>query len=153
MVEQPTQGKVRPVCSACGLVIYHNPRVAAGVIPVQDGRVALVRRAMKPCRGTWVFPGGYVDMGESVEDAARREVWEETGLRVELERLLGVYSRDGEDVVLVVYVGRVVAGALTAGDEQTDAGWFAPDALPPADQLGFWSTIQAIEDWKRTQGV
>jgi 8-oxo-dGTP diphosphatase len=148
MVEQETEGRVRPLCPSCGLIIYRNPKIAAGVIPILDGKVALVRRSMRPSRGSWVFPGGYVDAGESVEDAARRETWEETGLRVQLERLLGVYSRDGEDVVLVVYLGRVVAGALTAGDEQTDAGWFAPDALPPADQLGFWSTVQAIADWR-----
>lgn len=149
MVEQQIEGRIRPVCLECGLVIYRNPRIATGVIPVCDGKIALVRRAMNPSRGLWVFPGGYVDAGECVEDAARREVWEEAGLTVRLERMLGVYSRPGEDVVLIVYAGQVVAGALCAGDEEMEAAWFCPDELPPADQLGFWSTIQAISDWKK----
>ncbi len=152
MVEQDAWGKVRPVCPSCGLVIFHNPKVVAAVIPVLDGRVALVRRAMTPRRGSWVFPGGYVDAGEQVEDAARRETKEETGLDVCIERLIGVYSRAGEDVVLVVFAGRVTGGTLVAGVEEIEAGWFAPDALPPAEQMGFWSTIAALDDWKRLQG-
>jgi 8-oxo-dGTP diphosphatase len=148
MVEREVERRVRPICPSCGLVIYHNPKIVAGVIPVRDGKVALVRRAMRPSRGAWVFPGGYVDRGEAVEDAALRETWEETGLRVRLERLLGVYSRAGDEIVLVVYVGEVVDGELTAGEEETDAAWFSPESLPGADHMGFWSTVQAIEDWK-----
>lgn len=128
--------------------MYLNPRLAAGVIPVLDGKAALVRRAMDPSRGLWVFPGGYVDMGEDVAEAARREVWEETGLHVRLERLLGVYSRTGDEVVLIVYVGQVIGGDLTAGDEEIEAAWFAAEALPAAEQLGFWSTAQAVQDWR-----
>jgi len=150
MVERDVEGKSRPACPSCGIVIYQNPKVVVGVIPVLDGKIALVRRAMNPRYGAWVFPGGYVDMGECVEDAALREVWEETGLRVRLERLLGVYSRQGEEVVLVVYAGQVVGGTLTAGDEQSEAVWFSPAALPPHDELGFWSTMAALDEWKKT---
>ena len=144
---QDVKGKPRPVCTACGQIIYDNPKTAVAVIPVLQGKVALVRRAIRPRKGTWVFPGGYVDAGESVEDAARREVWEETGLTVRLERLVGVYSRAGEDNVLIVFAGSVVGGALAAGDEESEAAWFNPSALPPEDQLGFWSTSQALRDW------
>jgi 8-oxo-dGTP diphosphatase len=105
---------------------------------------------MNPGRGLWVFPGGYVDVGESVEDAARREVWEETGLQVSLERLVGVYSRSGEDIVLVVYSGDVTGGDLTYGDEEVDAKWFSLDALPAPDQLAFWSTRAALDDWRQS---
>lgn len=150
MQEQLAYGRERPVCPACGLIIYHNPQVVAAVIPVLDGKIALVRRAMAPRRGTWVFPGGYVDRGECVEDAARREVWEETGLRVRLDCLVGIYSRQGEDVVMAVYAGTVTDGVLAPGDEQTEAAWFSPDALPPDDELGFWSTRTALDDWRRT---
>ena len=148
MVEHEIERRVRPICPSCGLVIYHNPKVAAGVIPVRDGQVVLVRRAMNPSRGAWVFPGGYVDRGECIEDAARRETWEETGLRVRLERLLGVYSRTGDDVVMVVYVGQVEGGELVISDEEVEAAWFSPENLPDAERLGFWSTVQALDDWK-----
>lgn len=150
MAVQDLKAKPRPVCTACGLTIYENPKTAAAVIPVLHGKVALVRRAMRPRKGTWVFPGGYVDAGESVDDAARREVFEETGLTVRLERLIGVYSRAGDETVLIVYAGEVVGGELTAGDEEQEAAWFSPDALPPDDQLGFWSTAQALRDWLGT---
>jgi len=150
MEEHEIERRFRPICPSCGLVIYHNPKVVAGVIPVHDGRVLLVRRAMNPARGTWVFPGGYVDRGEAVEDAARRETWEETGLRVHLERLLGVYSREGDEVVLIVYVGRVDSDDVVIGSEEIEAAWFAPDKLPDAATLGFWSTLQALDDWKRS---
>src|SRR5512135_362249 len=75
MEEQVVERLKRPVCSSCGLVIYLNPEVVAGVIALLDGKIVLVRRGMRPRQGTWVFPGGYVDRGESVEDAARRETW------------------------------------------------------------------------------
>jgi ADP-ribose pyrophosphatase YjhB (NUDIX family) len=148
MAVQEVQGKRRPVCSACGQVIYQNPKVAVAVIPVLAGKVALVRRGMRPRKGTWVFPGGYVDAGESLEDAARREVLEETGLTVQLGRLIGVYSRTDEENVLIVYAGQVVGGQLTAGDEEQEAAWFDPDALPPDDELGFWSTSAALRAWR-----
>jgi ADP-ribose pyrophosphatase YjhB (NUDIX family) len=147
------QGKERPLCPACGLIIFLNPRLVAAVIPEAGGKVALVRRAMRPRRGTWVFPGGYVDQGETVEQAARREVWEETGLTVELGRMVGVYSREGEETVLVVYAGHVTGGQLAAGEEEMDAGWFSPDDLPPEDELGFWSTGQALADWKASEST
>lgn len=151
MAEHEIERQVRPICPACGLVIYHNPKVVASVIPERDGRIVLVRRAMNPARGAWVFPGGYVDRGETIEEAARRETWEETGLTVRLERLLGVYSRAGDDVVLVVYAGQVEDGELVAGEEEMEAAWFSADALPGADTLGFWSTVQALEDWQRSR--
>lgn len=149
--QKVVEGRERPTCPSCGLVVYLNPKIVASVIPVRDDRVALVRRGMNPGRGLWVFPGGYVDAGESVEDAARREVWEETGLQVKLERLVGVYSRSGEDIVLVVYSGDAVGGDLSFGDEEVDAQWFSLDALPPPEQLAFWSTAAALGDWQQSR--
>jgi 8-oxo-dGTP diphosphatase len=150
LTQEVVEGRERPKCPSCGLVVYLNPKIVAAVVPVQDGKVALVRRGMNPGRGLWVFPGGYVDVGENVEDAARREVWEETGLRVKLDRLVGVYSRSGEDIVLVVYSGDVIGGELMFGDEEVDAKWFSPDALPSTDQLAFWSTSAALADWRQS---
>jgi 8-oxo-dGTP diphosphatase len=149
--QEVVDGRERPTCPSCGLVVYLNPKIVAAVIPVRDGDVALVRRGMNPGRGLWVFPGGYVDAGENVEDAARREVWEETGLQVRLECLVGVYSRSGEDIVLVVYGGVVTGGDLSFGDEEVDAQWFSLNALPPPDQMAFWSTITALDDWRQSQ--
>jgi len=86
----PPDQREQAVCVACGFVFYLNPKVVAGTIPEQDGRVLLTRRSINPGRGLWTFPGGFVDFGESVEDAAVRETFEETGLKVVLAGLHNV---------------------------------------------------------------
>ena len=78
----------RKVCTGCGFIFYLNPKVVAGAVPKQDGRIWLARRNIEPSRGSWTFPGGYVDLGERVTDAAIRETYEETRLEVCLDGLL-----------------------------------------------------------------
>src|SRR5947209_1242213 len=90
----------RIVCPHCGYAAYYNPKPVACAIPVDsDGRVILLRRGFDPGAGLWTFPGGFVDLGESVPDAARRETDEELGMEVRLDRLVGVYSRADDRVV------------------------------------------------------
>ena len=84
----------RIVCPHCGYIAYFNPKPVAGVIPFDDtGRVILLRRGFEPGQGRWTFSGGFVDLGESVPDAAHRETEEELRMGIELGRLVGVYSR------------------------------------------------------------
>ena len=85
-------GRQRPVCPRCGRVVYYDPKVAAASIIEREGKVLMVRRAIQPGYGLWSIPGGYVDRGEVVEVAAVREVWEETGLKVEIQRMVGLFS-------------------------------------------------------------
>jgi len=80
------------VCNACGFVFFLDPKVAVGTIVPLDGRILLVKRAIEPAYGKWVFPGGFVDRGERVEEAAIRETREESNLLVRVARLLNVYS-------------------------------------------------------------
>lgn len=134
-------------CPACGLVAFFNPKPVACAIPVRDdGRIVLLRRAMgPPGGGLWTFPGGFVDLGESVEDAARREVREELEMDVELGDLVGVYSRADDRIVLVVYAARALGEPSTTA-EATEVVAYAPDELP-WDELAFWSTEQALRDF------
>jgi ADP-ribose pyrophosphatase YjhB (NUDIX family) len=135
----------RIVCPHCGYSAYFNPKPVAAAIPVDDrGRVILLRRGFDPGRGLWTFPGGFVDLGESVEDAARRETDEELRLAVELGPLVGVYSRPNERVVLIVF------RALAMGEPQTTAEAvevrsFAREEIPWRE-LAFWSTELALRD-------
>src|SRR5207247_4904509 len=76
----PPDQREQAVCSRCRFVFYLNPKVVAGTIPEQDGRILLTRRSINPGLGLWTFPGGFVDFGETVTDGARRETFEETGL-------------------------------------------------------------------------
>ena len=88
----------RLVCDACGFVFYLDPKVAVGtIIRTADDEIVLCRRAIEPGYGRWVFPGGYVDRGEKLEEAAIREAREECGLDVELEGLVSLHSYRGQD--------------------------------------------------------
>ena len=139
------EGKTRPYCPSCGFIVFVDPKVAAIVLVVVDGRLVLVKRAIEPALGRWGFPGGYVDRGEPVEDAAIRELKEETGLEVALTGFIGLYSRRNSPVVLAVYSAEVVGGSLDPGPESQDAALFAVDELPP---LPFPHDYQMLEDWK-----
>lgn len=135
----------RIACAHCGYAAYYNPKPVAAVIPLDDeGRVILLRRGFDPGRGLWTFPGGFVDLGESVPDAARREVDEELGLCIELQALVGVYSQADDRVVLIVYRARALGQPQTS-PEAVEVQAFAPSRIPWAE-LAFWSTERALRD-------
>lgn len=136
----------RLACQACGFVLFIDPKVATGAVFNLDGGVLLVRRAIEPSYGKWVFPGGYVDRGESLEGAAIREVKEECGLDVCLTRLLGVYSYAGNPVILIVYVGEVMGGAIQVDDEGLEARCFSPQEIP-WNHLAFPTTGEVLRDY------
>jgi ADP-ribose pyrophosphatase YjhB (NUDIX family) len=136
----------RLVCIQCGFVFYLDPKLAACTISMLGGGVVLLRRAVEPQKGKWVFPGGFVDRGETVPGAAVRETWEEVGLRVTLTGILDVYSFAGEDVAVVVYAADVAGGELTVGDEAEDVKAFPPESIP-WDELAFQSTREALRDY------
>jgi 8-oxo-dGTP diphosphatase len=132
-------------CPACGYQVYYNPDPVAAVIPRDgNGGLWLLRRGFDPGRGLWTFPGGFVDLGESVEDAARREVREELEIDVRLDGLVGVYSRGDDRVVLVVFDGTALGEPRTT-PEAPEVRAFAP-AQVPWSELAFWSTERALRD-------
>lgn len=132
-------------CPHCGYLAYYNPKPVAAVIPVDDqDRVILMRRGFDPRRGCWTFPGGFVELGESVEDAVRRETDEELRISIELRRLVGVYSRADDRVVLIVFLARAVGQPHTS-PEAIEVRAFAPSELPWGE-LAFWSTERALRD-------
>ena len=137
-------GKIRGVCPRCGHVHFEDPKVAVGVIVEQDGKIVLGRRAHEPQLGRWSFPSGFVDAGEAPEDAAAREVEEETGLRVSIDRLLGVYSTSGERTIFIAYAGSVIGGELVAGEECYEVEAFLPNALP---ELAFPHDASILKTW------
>ena len=110
----------------------------------EHGRIWLLRRAHHEGAGRWTFPGGFVELGESVEDAARRETREEIEIEIELEDLVGVYSRAADRVVLVVFAARAL-GIPRETEEATEVRAFDPADLP-WEELSFWSTTQALRD-------
>jgi ADP-ribose pyrophosphatase YjhB (NUDIX family) len=132
-------------CPDCGYGAFYNPKPVASAIPWDGGgRIVLLRRAFEPGAGLWTFPGGFVDLGESVEDAARREAREELAIDIDVGALVGVYSRADERVVLVVFEARALGTPRTT-DEATEVRAFAPVELPWGE-LAFWSTDRALRD-------
>jgi ADP-ribose pyrophosphatase YjhB (NUDIX family) len=140
----------RLVCTGCGFVFYLDPKLAVGtIISDEANRVVLVRRAIEPGYGKWVFPGGYVDRGEEVTVAAVREAREETGLEVRLEGLIDIYSYAGRVPVVIVYAATLLGGCLACDEEGLEARFFEPHEIP-WDDLAFTSTREALERFLRT---
>jgi 8-oxo-dGTP diphosphatase len=142
----------RLVCGDCGFVFYLDPKLAGiAIIPWEDGLV-LARRAIDPGYGLWVAPGGFVDVGERVEDAVVREVREEVYLNVRINRLLNVYSYPGRTTVIVAYVADVISGQPGGGDETLEARVFRPDEIP-WEEIAFASTRDALRDYLALTGM
>ena len=138
----------RLVCRLCEFVFFLNPKVAAGTLFQLEGKLVLLKRAIEPGYGKWVFPGGFVDRGETIEAAALRETREEMNVEVELAGLINVYSYHNTPVVVLVYAAEVVGGELLAADECLEVRGYQPAKIP-WEELAFASTRDALRDYIR----
>jgi len=101
---------------------------------VERGKLLLIRRRFEPFKGRWALPGGFVDDNETVEQAVGREALEETGLKVKVKKIIGVYSdprRDRRGNITVAFLVKFVGGRLGKGNEAEEVKWFKLDELPP----------------------
>lgn len=137
----------RLICEACSDVFYLDPKVAVGaIIRMPDAGILLVRRAIEPGYGKWVFPGGYVDRGEPVEVAALREAREECALEIRLDGLVNIYSYPGRVPIIIVYAATWLRGDICIDDESLEARTFTERDVP-WDDLAFRSTRDALRDY------
>ena len=142
LVEKCISHALRQSCPACGFIYFPEPKLVTVVVIEHEGKFLLGRRNIDPGKGLWSFVGGYVDRGEQVEEAAIREVREETNLAVRLDELLGIYSENGRPHVVVAYRARVVnndvSGMLAQLDEVSELAFFVLGEMPvlafPADK-------------------
>ena len=144
-------GQTRPVCPDCGHIHFDDPKVAAVAFVEKEKHVLLVRRNMNPGRGKWALPAGYVDFGEAPADAAKREVYEETNLEVEITELIDVYGTDGSHgaSIVIIYKARVTNGKASAQDDADAVMWYsAREALP---DIAFESTRNMLTQWIASQ--
>lgn len=149
LTEKFVENRNRLFCSGCNHPIYENPTPAACLVVTDDeGRILLVQRSVEPHKGSWCLPGGFMELDESPEDAALRELYEETGLRGRIHSLIGVRSNPSRlygTVLLVGYRVKAVSGSLIPGDDASDARYFHPDSLP---EIAFENHLKFIQDLK-----
>ena len=110
-----------------------TPKLMVDVVIPSERGVVLIRRGTEPFAGQWALPGGFVELGETVEEAAAREAAEETGLAVEVARLIGVYSEPERDPrghnVSVAFLVRVLSGELAAATDASDVSVLDPSSI------------------------
>jgi ADP-ribose pyrophosphatase YjhB (NUDIX family) len=145
----PVAGEERQrlACPRCGFIFYVNPRLVVTTLPITAaGEVVLIKRGIEPGMGKWAQPGGFLEIDETVREAAIRETLEETGLRVEPGAILGLYSRVPAAVVVVAFEARIVGGSYTVTVESQETRPFAPDSIPWPD-VAFETSLRALRDW------
>lgn len=136
----------RRVCPACGVVHYENPRVVVGCVPEHGGRILLCRRAIEPRRGYWTVPAGFLENGESLEDGAARESWEEALAQVQIGTLLAVVNLPEACQVHVFFRAVLANGEYGVGEESLETALVEPDAIP-WDDIAFRSTTYALQHY------
>lgn len=142
----PIGGKIRQACPACEFVHWDNPKpVTATLVPMEGGLV-LVKRKFEPFVGHWCLPGGFMEATEHPEQSAAREVLEETGLEIEISRLLGAETPGrGINVLILFYLARQARGTMKAGDDASDVGAFTKNELP--ENIAFELHRKMIRDF------
>jgi ADP-ribose pyrophosphatase YjhB (NUDIX family) len=138
VVEKTPEGDSRPrhVCEACDMVHYQNPNIVAGCIPVWENRLLLCKRAIEPRYGLWTLPAGFMENGESTEQAAARETLEEACARVEKLRLYGVFSIPQINQVYMMFRASLQSEDYDSGPESLDVRLFEEHEIP-WDELAF----------------
>ena len=130
---------------------YRNPTPTVDIILQNDSKILLVRRLKDPFKGRLALPGGFINEGETAEDAAIREAREETSLEVEPIDILGVYSDPRRDprkhIMSVVFIGIVTGGIQKAGDDAQEIEWLEMDRINPSD-IAF-DHVQIINDYRK----
>ncbi|HIE17805.1 MAG TPA: NUDIX hydrolase [Dehalococcoidia bacterium] len=147
------EGKQRGFCHDCNFIDYKNPLPVALAIPVKDERFLLIKRGLPPKKGMWAFPSGFVESGETAEEACLRELQEETGLSGHIVKLAGVMRvEDNElygDMLIVAYVVELDDGKPSPGNEVEEARFFAADELPSRYLDFFKEFRQTGNDYSR----
>ena len=138
---------------------YSNPTPTVDVILQRDSKVLMVRRKKNPYKDRLALPGGFVNEGETVEEAMKREAMEETSFEVEPVDILGVYSDPKRDprkhIVTIVFIGIIVGGNSRAGDDAAGIEWVKIDDIIKLQQIAF-DHAQILHDycqWKHSGGT
>lgn len=136
----------RAVCPSCHLIHYENPLNVVGTVPVWGEQVLLCKRAIEPRHGFWTLPAGFMELGETVEDGARRETVEEAGATIELQELFTMISVVRVGQVHLFYRARMTDAALDPGPETLEARLFHEHEVP-WDQIAFRTVKDTLQHY------
>ncbi|MCK0153070.1 NUDIX hydrolase [Alcanivorax sp. S6407] len=123
-------------CKNCQTIHYQNPKIVVGAVPIWEGKVLLCKRDIEPRKGYWTLPAGFMENGETLQEGAARETWEEACATVAIDDLYTVFNLPHINQVYVFFLGRIEEGKYGVGEESSDAGLFALDDIP-WDELAF----------------
>jgi ADP-ribose pyrophosphatase YjhB (NUDIX family) len=137
----------RLLCPDCGYVAYENPKMVVGAVVAHESKILLCRRAIPPRTGYWTLPAGFLELGETPEEGARREAWEEARAHLELTGLLAVYSVTRISQVQLIYRARLAAPGYGAGPESEAVQLFPWDEIP-WDALAFPTVRWALQRYR-----
>ncbi len=133
----------RLVCGRCEFIHYQNPKIVAGAVCTWEDRILLARRAIEPRKGAWTLPAGYMELGETTEQAAQREAREEACASIEIDRLLAMYSIARIGQVQIMYRARLLSPDVAAGPESADVALVTWDKIP-WEELAFPTVVWAL---------
>jgi ADP-ribose pyrophosphatase YjhB (NUDIX family) len=136
----------RHICSACNTVLYENPKLVVGCVAEYDGRILLCKRAIEPRLGYWTVPAGFMELGETLAQAAARETLEEACATVTLGSILAIVDVPEASQVHAFYRGTLEDGQYAAGDESLEADLYSPDDIP-WDEIAFRSGHIALKQF------
>jgi ADP-ribose pyrophosphatase YjhB (NUDIX family) len=142
---------LRHICQNCGAIHYSKHSMVAGCVATHEGRVLLCRRAIDPFRGMWTIPAGHVEAGETLQEAAIRETYEEAGATATHLRLLTVYNLPMFSEVYVLFSAELKTPQLMAGEESLEVKLVCPDEIDWSS-LAFPMVREALRHWVASAG-
>ena len=147
----PGDDRERLVCPDCGYIAYDNPRIIAAAVPVWEDKILICRRAIQPRKGYWTIPAGFLELGETTAEGAKREAWEEARADIEIEGLIGIYEIPRISQVYVVHKARMTSPDCAPGPESEDVALVAWDDIP-WDDMAFPSITWSLERFREGLG-
>lgn len=142
------EDRERLTCSDCGFIAYENPKIVTGSVVEVEGKVLLCRRAIEPRHGFWTIPAGYMELGETVEEGARREAREEACADLVLDGILAIYSVARIGQVQILFRASLASPGFAAGPESLEVRLFAWEDIP-WDLLAFPSVHWVLKAWRQ----
>ncbi|MCG8672306.1 MAG: NUDIX hydrolase [Pseudomonadales bacterium] len=134
----------RHVCDSCGFIHYFNPRIIAGTVPTVGSKVLLCRRAIEPRKGYWTLPAGFMENGETTQEAALRETWEEAEAKLNLDGLYSLFNLPHINQVYIFFRGEVIDGEFGVGEESLETQLFEEHEIP-WDSLAFPTIYKTLK--------